>query len=335
LEEMRRELVEELKPMSTPLVAKSTRLQMWRLHVNDPVRFSVRNLARRVGVTEARAHAILVGEGLAQSARERGEFVGDTGDDDELRKGGFEVREIGVEPPRDRSIAETPHRVSEALISGEVDEIEVQRLVQGETARERHAVLRAKIFPADPPPSTPEEAIVSRPVRPATRRTLRGQRKFEVMADKSALAADPMLRTRVRVLVTERDGSVRTASWADRRALFGKGERQLRGLEMEPLEHLRKYVNTPIHFRGRPIRTKRALAELAALRPISPAEAIAAEDAAAAASGNGIAEQLLRDDERGFVDESAYSWDDKQADLRNATIDHARGQVVRKRDDAQ
>lgn len=332
LEVMRRELVHEMAPSDTPAVSKATRFQMWRLHTNDQTRFSVSNLARRVGVSAERARALLVLEGMAQHARERGEFVGSGAEVDKaIRAAGFEVRDMNIEPPRDRSIAQVPHRISEAFLKGEVDEIQVQRVVAGRTTAQKYAAQRAKLFPPLPPADVPRDAVESRPLAPATRRTMRGRRLFVIDADLSQLAAEPALRHTIPITVHERDGSVRTASWHDRRTVFQAGERRPRGNELEPIEQIRRLVNTPPNFRREKFQKKQYLEYEASLKPLDPALALRLDAEDAAAAGPGIVDRLLAPNAEAdnYVAEEEYDYDNVRERFEDVAIDKGLGKVVR------
>ncbi len=282
----------EAAPYNAVLLSEAAKKSMWRMHVEKQMRGegSVESLARRFGVSVARARAVLVLQGIEQHRRETGRWVGDAKELNDLLPPAVVVVDGNADSSLDAAVADVPARTPLALVRGEIDELDMQRIFAAQSLSANHAAKRAARFPELVPPGVD---FTVRSLAPPFRRTLRGhtiivvdtsdhKRGQHVPHALAGTAADP--RFHGAMTVHERDGAIRTASLQERRDYFALSDRKPPSVELEPLEQIRKYVLTPVYYRGKPLMRKRFAEYERAFLEAKTDPAAAAAAAAAAAS---------------------------------------------------
>jgi hypothetical protein len=296
----------EAAPYNAVLLSDKAKKQMWRTYVEKDRQGdgSLETLARHYGLSVQRARAILVLEGIEQHRRETGRWVGNAAEIYAALPPTIKVVDRGADAALlDPSIAEVPALTPPALVRGEIDEIEMQRVFQAKSLAVSNAEKKAQRFPEVIPPGID---FTVRQLAPASRRTLRGHKTIVVDTSdyKRGQRVDPKVagtaddpRFHVPMTVHERDGTVRTATIDERRQYFALSDRKPLSVELEPLEQIRKYVLTPVYYRGKPLMRKRfaeyerAFLNAQAGASAAPAAASAAAAAAAAAAPASAGEQ--------------------------------------------
>jgi hypothetical protein len=257
----------ESAPYNALVLSDAAKKAMWRAHVTaapGSPEATVEHVARKFGVSPLRARAVLVLQGIEQHRRETGRWVGDAAAlEAALPKSVTVVDRDADRSTLDDGVATVPARTRLALVRGEVDELELQRIYAASSLATQHAAKRAQRFPESIPPGID---FTVQHFAPPSRRTLRGSTTIIVDTSfhKRGQPVDPKVagtkddpRFHVPMMVTGRDGSVRTATLEERRRFFSLSDRKPLSIELEPLEQIRKYVLTPTYYKGRMLQRKR------------------------------------------------------------------------------
>jgi hypothetical protein len=259
----------ESAPYNALILSEAAKKAMWRAHVTatpGTPEATFEHVARKFGVSPLRARAVLVLQGIEQHRRESGRWVGDhIALAAALPKTVTVVDRDADRSTLDDGVAAVPARTSLALVRGEVDELELQRIYAANTLASQNAAKRAQRFPESIPPGID---FTVEHYAPASRRTLRGHHMMIVDTSfhKRGQPVDPKVagtdrdpRFHVPMVVSARDGSLRTATLEERRRYYALSDRKPLSNELEPLEQLRKYVLTPYYYKGKPFMRKRFL----------------------------------------------------------------------------
>jgi hypothetical protein len=259
----------ESAPYNALILSETAKKAMWRAYVTatpGTPEASFEHVARKFGVSPLRARAVLVLQGIEQHRQETGRWVGDHA----ALAAALPKTVTVVDRDADRStlddgVATVPARTPLALVRGEVDELELQRIYAANTLASQNAAKRAQRFPEIIPAGVD---FTVEHFAPASRRTLRGHHTIVVDTSlhKRGQSVDPKIagtasdpRFLVPMMVSARDGSIRTATLEERRRYYALSDRKPLSNELEPLEQLRKYVLTPYYYKGKPFMRKRFL----------------------------------------------------------------------------